>query len=456
MIRKSVYFALLAGSAFACSTAAMAQDAPAEPDQSDATADAAIAAATPVDEMQAKIELLQAQVEALQEALEGVKSAQVKATPSWKGGPLFEDKEGGWSFKPRGRLMYDIGWVESPSGFHDPGLGFSNEVRRARIGVEGTVPGGFGYKFELDFADGVEFADAFLNYKTGPWEFSVGQHNNFQALDELTSSLHSSFIERAAFTDAFGFERRVGVSAQYAKGQFLAQAGLFSDSVSDLNSIGDDNNSWSADGRLVFAPMMGSNQLHFGASGHFRQLNDATSTLRYRQRPAVHTTDVRFVDTNNTSNRITNADSETGLGLEAAGIFGRFHLAGEAFWQAVGRTGDDPTFFGAYVEGGYFFTGESRGYKGGKFDRVKVLKPFDKGGWGSFGLNLRWDHLDLTDEGIVGGTQNAFQASLNWKPVDYILFGLNAGHILYDDAASAGGDDEYSVNMAALRAQVDF
>ena len=136
MIRKSVYAALLAGSVFAYSSSALAQDAPAEqqaeptePDQSDAAADAAIAAAQPVDELQAKIEMLQAQVEALQESLEAVKSAQVKATPSWKGAPLFEDKEGGWSFKPRGRLMYDIGWVESPEGIDNGGLGFSNEVR---------------------------------------------------------------------------------------------------------------------------------------------------------------------------------------------------------------------------------------------------------------------------------------------------------------------------------------
>ena len=88
---------------------------------------------------------------------------------------------------------------------------------------------------------------------------------------------------------------------------------------------------------------------------------------------------------------------------------------------------------------------------------MKVLKPFDKGGWGSFGLNLRWDYLDLKDEGFVGGTQNAFQASLNWKPMDYILFGLNAGHILYDDGAiAADGDRDYSVNVAGMRAQVDF
>ena len=450
---KYLVRALLTGSALVMSGTAWAQEPEAQPDPSDATADQAIAAAQPVDDLQAKIELLQAQVEALQEALEGVKSAQAKATPSWKGGPLFEDKEAGWSFKPRGRLMYDVGWVSEPDGIANPGLGFANEVRRARIGVEGTVPGGFGYKFELDFADGVEFADAFLNYKTGPWELSVGQHNNFQSLDELTSSLHSSFIERAAFTDAFGFERRVGVSAQYAKGAFLAQAGLFSDSVSDLNSVGDDNNSYSGDARVVYAPMMGSNQLHFGASIHHRELNDASSTVAYRQRPAIHVTDVRFINTG----AIGGVDSETGLGLEAAGIFGPFHLAGEAYWQHVRRIGDDPSFFGAYVEGGYFFTGETRGYKGGKFDRVKVKNPFEKGGWGAFSANLRWDYLDLTDEGFVGGTQNAFQASLNWKPTDYLLFGLNAGHILYDDAAIvADGDTDYSVNMAGLRAQVDF
>ena len=327
-------------------------------------------------------------------------------------------------------------------------------MRRARLGVEGTVPGGFGYKFELDLADGVEFTDAFLNYKTGPWEFTFGQHNNFQSLDELTSSLHSSFIERAAFTDAFGFERRVGASAQFAKNDFLVQAGLFSDSVSDLNSIGDDNNSYSVDGRVVYAPVVGKNQLHFGASAHHRVLNDAAEVLRYRQRPAIHTTDVRFIDTGN----ITGAEKETGLGLEAAGIFGPFHLAGEAYWQKVHRAfGDEPTFFGSYIEGGYFFTGESRGYKGGKFDRVKVKKPFSDGGWGAFSLNARWDYLDLEDQGFVGGTQNAFQASLNWKPSDYILFGLNLGHILYDDAAiAADGDRDYGVNKAGLRAQVDF
>ncbi|MEP7315906.1 MAG: porin [Sphingomicrobium sp.] len=460
MTRKILIAALLGTSSFLMTGTAFAQDAvqaaePTDPDPSDATADAAIANAKPVDDLNAKIELLQAQVEALQSALEGVKTAQAKATPSWKGGPLFEDKDGGWSFKPRGRLMYDFGFVNGPNGYSNPGLGFSNEVRRARLGVEGTVPGGFGYKFELDFAPGeTDFTDAYLDYKKGPWTFTVGQHNNFQSLDELTSSLHSNFIERSAFTDAFGFERRVGASVQYAKDALLVQTGIFTDSINDLNTIGDDNNSWSSDSRIVYAPKMGDNQLHFGASFHYRDLNGSANALRYRQRPAIHTTDVRFIDTGN----LVGARSETGIGLEAAGIFGPFSIASEAYWQKAGREGlSDPTFFGAYVEAGYFFTGETRGYKGGKFDRVKVLKPFDKGGWGSFGFNLRYDYLDLSDKGIVGGTQNAFQASLNWKPMDYILFGLNGGYIKYNDAAiSAAGDRDYGVTMVGLRSQVDF
>lgn len=428
-------------------------------------APSAAQAQSPADES-ARIGALEAQIQQLQEAVTALKAQQVQAPPqaapaghsvNWKGAPQLVDEDGGWSFKPRGRLMYDFATVEGPSGYDNSGLGFSNEVRRARLGVEGSMPGDFGYKFEVDVAAGdVEFADAYLSYEPGDIEFILGHHNNFQSLEELTSSLHTSFIERAAFTDAFGFERRVGASAQYQKGDFLAQGGVFTDSIADLNAIGDDNNSYGFDGRLVFMPKVGAGQLHFGGSAHWRDLNDAASSVRYRQRPAVHTTDVRFIDTGS----IAGARTETGYGLEAAGIFGPLHVAGEAFWQKVGRTDAfaEPTFFGAYVEGGYFFTGESRGYKAGKFDRVKVRRPFGKGGWGALGANLRWDHLDLNDAGILGGRQNAYQASLNWKPIDYVLFGLNYAHIRYDDAAIATltGDRDYAVDMIGLRSQIDF
>ena len=69
-----------------------------------------------VDDAQAKIELLQAQVEALQASIEQVKAAMVKTTPSWKGGPQLDDKDAGFSFKPKGLVQYDAGYVGFPRG----------------------------------------------------------------------------------------------------------------------------------------------------------------------------------------------------------------------------------------------------------------------------------------------------------------------------------------------------
>ena len=85
--------ALLAGSAIAYSAPALAQEplrkrsrSRPSPITSDATADAAIAQAAPVDDAQAKIELLEAQVEALQESLEAMK------TPDDQGHPFVEGR----------------------------------------------------------------------------------------------------------------------------------------------------------------------------------------------------------------------------------------------------------------------------------------------------------------------------------------------------------------------------
>jgi phosphate-selective porin OprO/OprP len=408
-----------------------------------------------VDTTTAKLEALQAQVEALQAQINELKAAGAKATPNWKGAPEFTDKAGGWSFKVRGRAMFDAGYVSTPRGIGDAGLGFASELRRGRLGVQGAMPGGIGYKMEVELANGdAEFTDAYLDIETGGIKVTVGQHNNFQSLEELSSSLHTSFIERAAFTDAFGFERRVGASVEFGGKTYLVQAGVFTDNIADLSS--DENNSYSFDGRVVLMPRLGDAQLHIGGSLHHREIQDSAATTRYRQRPAVHTTDTRFIATPNLP-----VTSETGYGVEAAVIAGPWYAAAEASWLRADLAtpgAATPTFFGGYVEAGYFLTGETRGYKAGAFDRVKVKNPLAKGGLGSFAVNLRYDHLDLSDAGVVGGQQDAVQASFNWKPADYVLFGLNYARLDYDDAAipAAGGDRSYGVDMIALRSQFDF
>lgn len=411
------------------------------------------AMAAKIDQLETELDATGAKAETAAQAAAAA-SATLAAAPAPAPAPAEKlAKKGGWSFTPFGRLMVDAGSVNAPDSITDPGLGFANEVRRARIGVKGEIGGGFGYKTELEFADNnVEITDAILTYGDKALEITIGQHNNFQGLEELTSSRFTSFIERAAFTDAFGFQRRVGVSAQYAASNILVQGGVFTDNIENLSN--DENNSWGVDGRAVFSPKMGDTQLHVGGSVHYRDLNRSATSVRYRQRPSVHFTDTRFINTGNIG-----AESEFGLGVEGALVAGPFHAQAEGYWQTVSRPGlDNPTFFGGAVEAGYFLTkGDSRTYKDYKFDRNKPKSEVGEGGIGAVQLNVRYDYLDLVDAGIVGGTQNAYSLSLIWTPTDYTRFMASFTRNEYDNAAIlAGTDASYNVDALAVRAQFDF
>ena len=542
--------ALLAGSAFAYSAPALAQEPPAgqeapdptEPDQSDAAADAAIAAAAPVDDAQAKIDLMQAQIEALQESIEQMKTQMTKATPSWKGAPLYEDKDEGWSFKPRGRIQYDAGFVSNPddeptvggsNGLLTRNLGWNARVRRIRLGAEGTIPGGFGYKFEMDFANAATaFGDAIITYapKGQIWSWAIGNQETNNGLEQITSSRFTSFIERSSFNDAFVNTRRIGVNLGLANkaGDFRANAGLFAAHSIDSSL---DNEGWIGAARVVYLPVMGGNQLHFGANFQHREFannNGATApgsvgqpsagqVARYRARPFSQLTDVRFVDTGNFA-----AKSDDIFGLEFAGIFKSFHVSAEGQYlksnaYGPGDTIDfvanpldqfsnnsaatpsffvpsgNPSFWGGYLEAGYFFTGETRGYKTGTFDRTKVLKPFSKGGWGALQGNLRAEYLDLDSNKLKNGCTNNFAAitltctgtgsasnftkggkqagllaSLIWIPEDYMRFLFQYSHAFVkggpfadevEDVPSSTpnlDDEKYGVDVFMTRAQIDF
>jgi phosphate-selective porin OprO and OprP len=536
MKRTNIIRALLAGSALFMSTAALAQEPEAQPDTSDATADAAIAEAKDLDDAQAKIELLQAQVEALQESISQIQAAQAKVTPSWKGAPQLEDKEAGWSFKVRGRVQYDVGVSNNPNdAIVTHNLGFNARARRIRLGAEGTIPGGLGYKCEADFANAsVGFGDCIISYtpKNAPINIAIGNQETNNGLEQMTSSRFSSFVERAAFDDAFIDTRRIGINLGYinAAGDFRINGGLWAAHSID-NSL--DQNGWIGGMRTVYSPLMGANQLHFGANFQYRKFSDndnlngssnspnttpqgAPSTnqvARYRARPFTQLTDIRFVDTGNYA-----AKSDYIIGLEAAGIFKSFHVAAEGQYlhsnaYSAGDTitfdplTDDPvdvldqfasptfvpdgnpSYWGGYIEAGYFITGETRGYKNGLWDRTKVLKPFSQGGMGAFQVIGRVDYLDLDSKKLRNGCTNNFitgacvapsaatlqgkggkqlglLAGLTWIPEDYARVLLNYSHAFIEggpfaaqvkpDSSKDINKRKYGNNTVQMRFQVDF
>ncbi|WP_052768991.1 OprO/OprP family phosphate-selective porin [Aurantiacibacter marinus] len=416
-------------------------------------------------ELNARLDQVETEVDAVPEAVAvAVAAAPAPAVshPTVTAGSATEismgaapeiESDDGFSFKPFGRIMLDAGWTALPGGL-GLGDGFDAEARRVRLGVQGDIPGGFGYKMEVDFAGNeVVITDALIEYGAGDFDITVGQFNNFQSMEELTSSRFTSFIERAAFTDAFGFTRRAGVAVEYGGGNVLLQGGVFSDNLEDLPG----SDRWSVDGRAVFYPEVGDTQLHFGGSLHYAEIGEG-ETVRYRQRPLVHFTSNRLINTGSFG-----ATSEFGAGVELAAIKGPFHFAAEGYRQEVSGVPamQDAVFHGGFVEAGMFLTsGDSRGYSGGRFNRTRPNTPVGEGGIGAVQLNVRYDYLELNDAdaGIVGGTQNGFLTSLIWTMTDYTRFQINYGRLDYSDAVLAlpSGDSDYGADVIGMRAEIDF
>lgn len=464
-------------------------------------------AAPAVEDQASEIEFLKAQLESMQAQIADLQKTAKNTAPTFKGSPLFEDKESGWSFKVRGRYMQDAAFISNPNdAIAGKNLGFNTKVRRVRLGVEGSMPGDFGYKFEADFANAgansnIGFGDVILSWNPskGPITINIGNHETFESLEQISSSRFVSFIERAQMNDAFNHTRRLGMSVNFADKANVLRfgAGIFSNHSIDQSF---DNDGWIGAARLTYSPDALGGKLHFGANYQHREFQSNAQNIQYRARPFLQTTDVRFVSTGTYASK-----GDDIFGLELAGIFGPLHGAAEAQLvksnaygpgdlvntngDLTGSTtvpGDDPEFFSWYAELGYFLTGETRGYKNGAWDRTKVLNPVNKGGMGAFQINARYDYLDLTDGKLQngftnnfstgvstvstslsrGGKQTGYLLGLTWIPMDYVRFLVNYIHSDVEGGPFAAAvkptstkpvdKRSYGVDAVAVRAQFDF
>ncbi len=472
------------------------------------------ASADDVSALRAEVEALRREMAALraereQEKAKASTAASAAPAPSWKGAPQFSGGEGGFTFKPKGQIQVDAGYVGLPAsvggtvgpvsglfgagGVNTNNLGFNSRLRRVNIGADGSLPGGFGYSVEFELSQGsVGYEDIVLTYqgKGSPLQFKIGHQYPLQSLDQMTSSKFTSFVERAGNTDGFGYSRRNGIAITYAKDDVTLAGGIFNEDIANTNVA---RTGWQASARGVWSPKLGGAQAHLGLNYQHRVAPRDAQNVRLRQRPLVQITDQRFIDTG----RIA-ADGDDIYGVELGAVHKSLHFAGEAQWLKVRGYNDparvfginngtggasafllnDPTFFSGYAEVGYFLTGETRGYKGARWDRTKVLKPFDKGGWGAFQINARYDMTDLSDQVgpgsitpgslnyVNGGKQTGYEASLIWLPTDYLRFVAQYSHIdvkggpaatpAFGNALTAFQNRSYATDLMVVRAQVDF
>lgn len=337
------------------------------------------------------------------------------------------------------------------------------ELRRVRLNVSGQVLKDVKYKVELNTnsSEQVNFEDAYVQWAPtgGKWNVKLGQFKTPNSLDEQTSSRFISTLERAAFTDAFEFNRRIGAAVNTSGGNYTFSAGVFGDNLLDLN----DQQSTAFAARGTYNPVHTDDTLvHLGASFRYRDQKDTASDLRYRQRPFTHIPG-RIISTG----RI--AQSDTFYGAEAAAIYQNLWVSGEYGITNANCAActSDPSLNGGYIEAGVFIGGKKT-YKGGKFNRPKVDKAITDGGIGAISFVARYDTIDLADTSVNGGDLDSRIIGVDWWPTKNTRVGLN----YFDSDANLGsstsgldsefaalvtaGAPEESVNGFVARVQFDF
>jgi len=381
-----------------------------------------------------------------------------------------------FTIKLGGRLHVDYATGDADNADFDFN---STALRRARLKGSGQFGKNLKYKIETTFDEGgdVNLEDAYLEWKPNGsvFSFKAGHFKTQNSLEEAASSLDVALVERAAFTDAFQLDRRVGFEVSTKSDDYLLQVGIFGENLEAIENNANGNEGIAFAGRAAYkfdldnGSFPDGSLVHLGASFRYRDQNDADD-LRYRQRPFAENTS-RIISTG----RI--ADSDTFFGGELAGLFGQ--AWGQAEYTVVNADcaegsvvcTEDPSFNAWSIGGGYFFGGH-RNYKIGKFKRPTIDNPVTKGGWGALSINARYDTLDLTDEGIEGGEIDTFAVGVSWwlhkqtriqlnyYNSDATLSGLNVGSsqgIADVFAASALRTfDEDTVDGFIARLQFDF
>jgi phosphate-selective porin OprO and OprP len=363
---------------------------------------------------------------------------------NWKGAPEFSSKDGNFKIKARGRIFADWATISDNGGKSVD----ATEFRAARLGLEGVVMKDIKYKFEADFAgNDVSLTDVSLEWALKPVSVAVGQFKTPTSLEEQTSSRFTTFLERGSFTDAFSFSRQIGIAANYDQDDVTVKIGVFQ---GNANGGAGSIQGRTYAGRATFAPQFDGGFVHIGASAFHRENDDGDLSNRYRQRPHSHLAN-RYIDTGNFG-----AKSDTFFGAELAGVMGPLSAQAEWGWLTANAlpNGMDAKFNGGYVDVSYIITGESRGYKGGAFDRIKVSRPVFEGGPGAWQVAIRYDVIDLTDTKalVFGGKQTTYIFGVNWHLNNYSRVMANYSRSDIDGGANNGQE----VDSFGLRFQIDW
>jgi phosphate-selective porin OprO/OprP len=313
-----------------------------------------------------------------------------------------------------------------------------------RLSLGGLTSGG---RFDTSQAFVDDVYATYLGLKTA-WTF--GQHGEPFSLEEKTSSLAMTFMERA-LPNALVPGNNVGVSIFRTGKRWSLNAGLFGEDLQSAKDVAEQG--FGVSGRFVFRPESPGEKLyHVGGSFSYRLVR-GDDPVFYRARPESGLTDVRYVNTG----EVFGVDSVTKGGAEAALFKGPLSVQGEYMAAYVQRESpyDNLFFHGWYAYVSWFVTGQSRRY----FPREGIFGyPNITSKYGALELAARYSMLDLTDGSVSGGKERNMTLGINWYVSPKARLMANYILVFCDENADDNGavlaDDSPQIFM--LRLQVRF
>ena len=386
------------------------------------------------------------------------RAQQGNGSVDWsKGTPEFTSADGRFSFRPRGRILLDLGTTR---GSAVPTRNVSaTQARSLRLGIEGAAGTHLSYLIEGDFADNeVAIKSAYLAWTTAflgqQAEFALGNRLNDRGLDGSSGTISVPFLERnvvgAGIIPVRGFFG-LGAAARLYGERWHVGLQVSGDDISNPGTASD---GLTIGARAHWNPVKTRDWLlHVGAWGFHEELADDVS------RP---TRSIAVGGFYNDALRIapgtfTGATRGDGYGFE----LGAFHRSMWTYGEYGRRTLDNrasaSTSQNAWAwSAGWFLTGETPPYlsRGGVWSRPKVLHPFTSGGSGAFELAARYEALDYSSNPTAGrGT--AATLGLNWYLNNFVRLQLNAIDWTVTNPTPAGVGTDRGQSLIG-RAQVAF
>lgn len=328
-----------------------------------------------------------------------------------------------------------------------------SDFRRARLQALGFLTEQTRYSIEMDFGSAAAGRPSFQDVWGEQTDLAfignlrIGQYRQPITMDSWTNIRHLEFLERSAPFQALDPFRRVGAMSWFNSddelGMFAASVygtgfTFFNGASTSYNTLGVDNRFATEIGdrggvsfatratRLVYYDDLseGRHLFHIGGGYDFSEIGgngfsrtpDAT-TFQARAIPEFFVGDPAaagltaggtpfFVDTGRFF-----ATSYNLAHVELGGNYGPAHFQAEYIATSVNQLNGPLVFYdGAYIQAGYFLTGESCGYNKALGALDYNVMPFSNFfgigrhspicGWGAWEVAARWSYLDLSARNI--------------------------------------------------------